>query len=404
MKKLLVAFMAFAMVFGLGFSQTASAQEGLGDCELCSKCSPYKLPCVNEDYRADYYNVDLDGDNLPVYWREDQPADYGAEDSYEESDTVSNCPVIFNLSECNVDKLNNVGIRMTILVNGQEGDNGVYFAQGYSGRFVMSNNKEFLCDPDCGNTSPQPVYDNDQNLLGYVCGDANATAWKEASFSKFNYYWYTNGNYEEVQIGGSPADVKVVRIESTIDGTYTITDWDYNNDLAYWALDIPAIIVTPDVPDNATISIKISLLSVDDIGEVSEICECTYGLYTYCPNYCIYFPYVAFVAYETEGWDTGIVVSNTEAFFSTPEDMSIKFTFVDLDGNKGEWEVPAEEINAGQNVYLFSAHILRNIYPELPNVVLGQLAVETNFKASGIVFIFTGTLNLGLGHEALNCY
>jgi len=423
MKKFVTVFMALAMVFA--FVLPAMADEV---CPPCEKCEPIQLSCPSggtQEHGAtcvygDEYAVDgLDDEFLP---------------------DTDDCPVVFNVCEC--DDPNQfttgkvVGIRLRILVNGQEGDNGVYFAENYTGNVIMSNTREFLCDPSCsavmgadedGNAIPADVDD-----FAYFCDKvddneitAGEAVWRATQFpGPFSYWQYKNGQYVA---GATPsssctqgANNKVVQIVSPADKGIEISKFDETYNLSHWAIDIPDIIVTPAVSECSTISVEICLLvgSAGGIcGECQCVCSCVYDLYKTCcveVSHCLLFPFVPFT---DTGWNAGIALSDVSAFGTVPfisvlskaqmvsggtgsssTDRTVTFMFVPEDGQVSTWT----DSGIGPiKTYNFAADILPNLDPA-PTSTVGELMLKTNFTAQGMLYLTNGVF--GAAHLGACCY
>ena len=119
-----------------------------------------------------------------------------------------------------------IGIKMTILVNGMEGANGVYFAEQWSGDVTLNNQ------------------------------ESNRS--RDTYFCSVTYKAMAAGDYYEVTAPSAdcPNTEKVVSIEADSLLLYTV---DVEYDLCLWDISIPGIIVTPEANECASIEIKIDL-------------------------------------------------------------------------------------------------------------------------------------------------
>jgi hypothetical protein len=400
MRKISTILIALAMVFA--FVVPAMGQDVV--CEPCTKCLPTALGCpttvqaVSTCVYGDTYDVfGLDAANLP--W-------------------LDPCPVVFDICDCpNPNIFHNggasatvVGIRMRLLVNGQEGDNGVYFSENYTGNMVMSNSKTFLCNPACtrirAGTDPASYYcDTDNDTIH----DIGETTWKSAVFptvpQPFIYYRYSGGAYVA---GATPSGAcpsaslnRVVQIMSGPGTGYTISAFDETYQLSHWALDIPGIIVNTSVTQCSTISVQIDLMTgaAGICAECASVCSCVYDLYTVCclaGTGCMFFPYVV----ATGAWDTGIAISKTALGAPPAADMQAVFNFLGADGTMSTWTDTAYESNAGQKAYAFSTGILPNLTPA-PTSTAGSLLVNTNFPSDGMLYLTNGVF--GAAHLPRCC-
>ncbi|MBW2022190.1 MAG: hypothetical protein JRI51_04875 [Deltaproteobacteria bacterium] len=409
----MTVFMALAMVFA--FVLPAMADE---ICPPCEKCAPPTLTCPSGDqegahcsYSGDYYRVNgLNGGHLP---------DYGRVDG--ELALDNKCPVIFSICECdNPSQFHSgavVGIRMTILVNGQEGDNGAYFADDYEGNVILSNSRDFLCDPECSSVVEAEDVEDPKNPLegsAYYC-DVNKDGqmagepiWREDQFSdgSFQYYRYSDGKYvltssPDEDCPPTKSSAKAVRIISSPTTGIKLTDFDETYNLSHWAIDIPQIYVTPAIQECSTISVEICLLIGDQggiCGECECVCSCVYDLYTTCceeENYCLLFPFVPFT---DTGWNAGIALSDVSAFTSSSSvDRTVTFMFVPKDGQVSTWTDSGID---AIKTYNFATDILPNLVPA-PTSTVGELMLSTNFHVHGMLYLTNGVF--GAAHLGACC-
>ena len=405
MKKFVTVIMALAMIFALVLPAMADEV-----CPPCEKCGPIELGCPSGEtqgesaqcvYGSDYWVRGLDNNGMPM---------------------LDDCPVIFQV--CNCDDPNQftagkvVGIRMRILVNGQEGDNGAYFANFYSGNIIMSNYQEFLCDPSCTNPkdanaqgiaqAPPNSWWCDTNDNGQI--DAGEAVWRAANFNVlgngFDYYNYVGGEYRP---GATPSgscnqgtNNRVVQIMNKPNEGITIRAFDDTWNLSKWAIDIPPIVITPAISECSTISVEICLMvgSAGGIcGDCQCVCSCVYDLYQTCcweENYCLLFPFVAFTS---TGWNAGVGLSDVNAFSSsTSVNRTVTFMFVPEDGQVSTWT----DTGVGAiKTYSFGTDILPNLDPA-PTSTIGELKVITNYNVHGMLYLTNGVF--GAAHLGACCY
>lgn len=224
------------------------------------------------------------------------------------------CPVVFNICDC-PDTSEfipgaEISVRMKILVNGAEGDNGVYFNEPYNGYVAISSVNNFLYNPTCVNSSGLPAsilqtdlatnpIVTDDLSFAYFCdsdgqGDLDAVepAWRLVSAPAWAvnyYYWNGSGYVETTPVFGinctRTADtgerVTMIAAERLV----SLLDIDEEKGMCMWAMDVPAVIVTPVFNECTTFSVQIELMT--DMGcaicsDATVECVCIYDMYTIC--------------------------------------------------------------------------------------------------------------------------
>jgi len=399
MRKIGTIMIALAMAFA--FAAPAMGQDPV--CDPCTKCPPSVIDCPYGDqtgatcYGEDDYDVGTDP--LVAY-----PA----------------CPVIFDICDCDDPSAfvsgTTVGVRLRLLVNGLEGDNGAYFSEGLTGNVIMGDSKTWLCDPACavlplaaGPGVPPMVFCDANGSGTWQAGEAIAKSDNFLHPSGFTYYQHNGTNY--VLAAGGPSTGcpqgttnKVVQIANAPGEGLVIDLEDETYDLSHWAIDIPAVIVTPTINDCSTISLQICLMTEGGggiCGECACVCDCVYDLYTTCcegATGCIYFPYVVTTG---TGWDTGIALMNrSTGLLPSAADMTATFTFVQADGTVSTWEDTNFESNGGLKTYAFSTGIVPNLVPA-PGITTGSLTVDANFSVDGMLYLTNGVF--GAAHLGRCC-
>lgn len=282
----------FSMFVAAFFVLAIAGVAGAADpCSSCKDCVPGNIECSDEQDEC-------------------QSFDYERSKSHEGSgycdNHAGNCRVIFDICEC-VETTENfasgqvIGIRQTILVNGQEGQNGVYWTNSSSGMIGtvaldMYANKDSACDDTLQTLVFEPVsyyLDSEGNDLGV----ANLVGDNDCSV---------------------PVDHKVVMLSSGNDIGYEIKSADEIAMLHEWWIDIPAMVYdNSEITPGDVVSVKIELLNKASAGICAScisICECTVVVGTMCcydegVSHCIYFPYVL---QQQEGWHSGIAITNLD--------------------------------------------------------------------------------------------
>ena len=286
----------FSMFVAAFFVLAIAGVAGAADpCSSCKELAPGNIYLGGGQDTCHYFNYERRG---------------GAGSSFIDEEYV--CPgyclnhtasrVIFDICACpdttaNFASGQIIGIRQTILVNGQEGQNGVYWTNYSAGsentvRLNLLADKATACGVD---GYDREFGDVDYYLANGTLGTPNWAGSKECSV---------------------PADHKVVMLSSGPSDGYPVSSSDEANQLHMWWIDIPAMVYDlSEVTPGDVVTIKIELLNKDVAGICAEcvsICECTVDVGTMgCKveaiTKCIYFPYVL---QQEEGWYSGIAITN----------------------------------------------------------------------------------------------
>jgi hypothetical protein len=280
----------FSMVAAAFFVLALTGAAGAADpCSSCKGCVPGDILCAEAPEQGEE--------------EECESFDYESYDGY-----CSNhrpCRVIFDICECEDTTANfasdqTIGVRMTILVNGDDGQNGVYWTNSSATASLGEVALELFANKDS------------------AC-DAEA---QSRSFHTVAYYLDSEG--ENVGIASNagsndcsvPTDQKVVMLSSGVNDGYTVLDADETNQLHDWWIDIPAMVYdSSEITRSDVVSVKIELLNKESGGICAScvsICECTVVVGTMCCEEervvdCILFPYVL---QQEEGWHSGIAITN----------------------------------------------------------------------------------------------
>lgn len=282
MKKLLVLLTVAVGIFAFG---TGAVAQGLLDvCTPCFKCDPQIVGCPDQQ-----------GGTCP-------PFDYNTDPECEAVFAICNCldaGTVFVAGK-------RFGIRLTILVDGLPGDNGVYWAGPNP---TTINFAEYATQSAaCGST-------------GYPSNFGPIAFWKADS---------TGHKTSEVTTLQSGVDCEVASsaratiIESVLDDPtagYTITTAEELAKLSYWVIDIPPMridssLVSPD----QKVQVKIEIIDMTSGGICADclcVCECIIEVAVICPTHtssatCLY-PYFTSptAPTETQPWWNGIAITNT---------------------------------------------------------------------------------------------
>jgi hypothetical protein len=198
-----------------------------------------------------------------------------------------------------------IGVRMTILVNGQPGERGAYWSAGAS-----------------ANVAFQPFGVNDN-----VCtATTTARHFGTGLFEKYNGTDVTTLTGDTTCTVPAANQATVIRTDTlALGGGYTITAADEALNLSRWWIDIAPIRIDPAVLHNGeTISVKVELLNDSSGGICSEcesVCECTIDVAKVCcvtttSYYDLLFPYFTRVGLD-EFWWNGIAIVNTSSTAGT---------------------------------------------------------------------------------------
>lgn len=382
--KLFRILMALALVFAL-VVPAAMAEDEADVCEPCTaKCSPKDIGCASGDQ---FGSTCPEGDDyeIPPLLADGSPDVLG---------TWSDCPVIIDICECDVIESGavaltagtDVTLKFTILVNGQAGVPGAYFAEGFTGRVVMSNSRAFLCEPTpCatplvlttasvtpGDTTISYWCDRDNDGTFDLLNEVNNTGdiiWRADAFNTWamSALCPTGVNNTSAFITPNSIDIENV---------------DYNLKMSHMAVDIPAIMITPAITECSTISIRVdvfigagvSICPTDDAQ-----CSCVFDLYKACCSMysnTLTFPY--FTSLSAASYWNGIVITNVGTTSGTAT-----LNAYEQDGSTATFTTP--EI-AGRGMYV---NLLENI--SWSGSGLGDsrcwIRVTTTFNADGFAML-----------------
>lgn len=296
MKKIMVVFAVMAMV--LGFSVAAFAVT----CVQC-KCELRDIPCPTATQSAASCNG-FDYDNNTAF----VPPPFGpfSIDGYCATGPASNCKAIFPICDCAQAAWflpgKNVGVQMTILVNGLSGDRGAYWSGTYG---------------DGNAPMPLALLFNDYSTSALACAGTTVGG---NSFGMPNFFLANGTTTGSPQAGTTctvAAGSKVVILKST--AFYKLVAGDF----PYWLIDIYPIRIDPAiVPAGAKISVKIELYDFNAATPICPtcvgcLCDCVIDVAVTCcataaPATTLPFPYFADLK-STLGWWNGIAINNPTA-------------------------------------------------------------------------------------------
>jgi len=308
MKKLFVIAVAMMAVFG--FSVGAFAGEV---CTTC-KCPIGNVPC-------DPGSTGQDGvtPSCP-YFDYESRAGYCYTTSSQSGiqESLRNCKVLFNVCECpDPDEFSSgatIGIRMTLLVDGQDGENGAYWTNPDTTNVIILEEFETEVDACAADTQPD-------------------------TFGDVEYFSKDGTSKTPAGMGTVDCVIPVANQASVLCSVagagYQVDEANVTNKEHIWWIDIPYYRIDPNVlHNNELISVHIELLGDTTGGICSScdvICECVFDLAYVCcipgtSSSCIYYPYV--LQQET-GWTTGIALTNLDF---TGASWSPSIVFTDADG------------------------------------------------------------------------
>jgi hypothetical protein len=358
------------MIAVFGFSTGAFAAWGDPICTVCKGCTLDRVDCeVTGEQEEDACNS-FDYDAREVA------------DGYCGAESADNCKAVFNICNCETaadfEEGETIGVRMTILVDGETGENGAYWAFGAVSNVAM--NQYDTEDDACDGTLP---YTKAFGAGAFLQSDLDEADEKLAAD-------LVDDPTCEVDADGQAT----VILTDTAAG-YVITAADVTNKLSHWWIDVALIRIDPNVlHDGELISVLIELMNQGAGGICAEcvsVCECIVNVAIVCcePGAAeMYFPYVVT---QLSPWSTGIVVTNMGTAVSIA-DMSATFTLTDGAGDTFTYT----KTDFDTKVWAFL------LDTELPNFSGGTpapgaawLNVETNFSVDGWHFM-TDT-NFGAG-------
>ena len=365
-KKILGLLTVMIAVFG--FSTGAFAAWGDPICTTCKSCTLDRVACeAGEQEEILCYEFDYDDR-------------YGA-DGYCVASELEKCKAIFNICNCeNASDFESgqiIGVRMTILVNSSDGENGAYWSGGADATVDMRPyaTAVLACDdmthPYTVDFGPGKFYLSD---LTTVVPQATLV---------------DNPTCEVV----AAARATVLLTDPT--AGYTITPLDAINKLSHWWIDIAPIRIDPNVLHaGELISVKIELLNQESGGicaECTSVCECIVDVAIVCcldgAHYSMYFPYVLT---QNATWSTGIVVTNLSSSIAIA-DMEATFTLTDGTGT----EFTYTKTDFETKVWAFGLDSELSNFSGTPAPGAAWLKVETNFSVDGWQFMTDGVFGAG---------
>jgi hypothetical protein len=378
MKKFFMVTVALMAVFG--FSSGLMAQE------ICTNC---KCPDIGHVY------CDVESGqgatNTCNYF------DYETRNGYcsdSQLGGLEKCRAIFNICDCPnaatyFKEGETIGVRMTILVDGEPGQNGAYWSQPASAnvRFDQFASATAACAASTvsdsfgpGKFFKYPCEDNIEILPAGLTADPDCTV-------------------------GVASQATVILTDPS-EG-YDITTDNQDDKESHWWIDIPVMrIDREEIAKGALISVKIELLNQESGGICSEcasVCECIIDVAYVCceddialpmpTNFGMYFPYVV----DSGSWHTGIVVANIgsmmpwdaadvaaenmEATLILTDENGVKYTYAKTDFTTTNWA-----FNLGSLLAEFDG---------TPADGPMWLEVQTNFLVDGYSYIENGVYGLG---------
>ena len=299
MKKLLVLLTLAVALFG--FSAGAFAQ-ALDVCSTCGhKCALGVVACPQAGQSAAVCEpFDFETGAGYSSGRGTYPTDY--------------CNAVFSICNC----LNagttfvaghRIGIRMTILVNGQAGQLGAYWSA------PSSANVEFAMYATSTEACTTPVYTQSFGPGKFFKTNSSGVATTEVT---------SLASGSTCTVGTANQATQII---TNVEAGYTITLADETNKLSRWRINIPWIRIDPAVLKNGEkISVKIETLDQATGGICADCvatCECIVDVALVCSDLisgseCL-FPYFTSTTAPNDGqpWWNGIAITNTSAYPGT---------------------------------------------------------------------------------------
>jgi hypothetical protein len=217
---------------------------------------------------------------------------------------------------------------MTIMVNGQFGQNGAYWSAPGDSNIEFS--KFASLQAACASTG----YDSNFGPGAWYTSTAAGTSGTEI-----------------MTLAGDPTCVVPALNAATMlvtdpDQGYMITDYDVLMKLSYWKIDVPPIRIVPDVLHNCeTISVRIETLDQSTGGicrDCNATCECIIDVAKVCctsttSGECL-FPYFTSTTApnDAQPWWNGIAIVNTGSAAGTAT-----LTVKQVDGASGSYTTPS---------------------------------------------------------------
>ena len=356
------------MIAVFGFSTGAFAAWGDEICTTCKGCTVDRVACeAGEQEEILCYEFDYD--------------DRHGADGYCVASELEKCKAIFNICNCenasDFESGQTIGVRMTILVDGEDGENGAYWSGGADANVDLRlyGTEALACD------NMADVYDEVFGPGKFYLSDLE-TVVPPATL-------VDDTTCEVV----AAARATVILTDPT-EG-YTITPLDAIDKLSHWWIDIAPIRIDPNVLHaGELISVKIELLNQESGGICADcvsVCECIVDVAIVCcldgASYDMYFPYVLT---QDSAWFTGIVVTNLSSSVAIA-DMVATFTITDGTGATFTYTKTDFETK----VWAFSLDAELSNFSGTPAPGAAWLKVETNFSVDGWQFMTDGSFGAG---------
>ena len=376
------------MMAVFGISLTANA-----DCGTC--CPPWNIDrgCETAATNAECYSTPFDFDECTTDGNCQGmcPVNPVKEPCIQKAwFEICQCLEVYGGPWASLQQGDTIDVSMEILVNGQTGDNGVYWAENVNTAqgIAMDTYADLnaACDDTLGLTKQF-----EQNWIYELWDGSIATTTP-----------YT-GNMCAV-----PVDQKITKFcpdptQTDAHGYIITADDDLNNNDT-WIVDIPALRADSSIASAGdVVQVKVcfqqSLLGGGVCGSCEECC-CTITIGTLCcetaPDEpcCIYHPYV--LANDPYGfWGTGIAITNVGCCTGSA-DMEATLTLTDASGNTAtatldSWTGPIWSGN--MDSLAWSSTLTGACW----------LKIEANFPVSSYCYL-TGNANFGAGTLAVPCH
>ena len=372
MKKVMTILMAAAMIFG--FTGMASAV----DCTTC--LDPLEINRGCETEQDDCYPFDYENQEFP--------------NNYCDEITGKTEPrVVFPLCDCpfaeDLAEGDQVDVRLEILVNGNAGANGAYWAEDVNdtgGIGVETYGSETLaCEDD---TPFESAFVGSFDYRGYD---------EDGVQTDMNLPSYPNCDPDE---DDRPTIIRPTSGQCNSEHGYTLTLDDVENDRSNWAIDIPHIMFDPSmINEGDVISVQICLNCEDEEGCVDAgsicggcgcCCEFELGSILCCAagtSTSLIYPYVT--SMDDAKWWYGMVITNIGS-----NDGEAEVTIYETDGDSETITVPVE----ANNMKVFSNMDLMEEFGEDIGDARAYFRVKTDFSADGFLFIGNDGLAEAMGY------
>jgi hypothetical protein len=372
MRKLMAILLTFGLI--MGFAGMASAQDV--DCVPCEPPSTIDRGCLAE--QANFECDPFDYENAADYCEGKEPRRILF--------PICDCPEIANLDLAADESV--LDIRLEILVNGETGDNGAYWAEDVDGGLQAS------------------LYTTESQ----ACADVNN--FNTAFVGNFDYRYYTaTGTIATLAEGDEPnglCGTNATIIEPTpgqclnLDGStqHGIQLTPANAGQSVIAVNIPEMWFDPTiVQEGDVISVQICITPADSQGCVNTGnlcgqvgCCCTFDIGDLCcpdelQSFNLVYPYAT--AMNDANWWYGMVITNL-----TDVAGQATVTVYEMDGDTDSVvvDVPANGMYVNSNSGLMGA------FGEGIGDARAYFSVTTDFAASGFFFIGNDGLSEAMGY------